>query len=966
MSPFWLTALIWTAVFIVADILRPKPKFEDARPAAAGDFSFPTATEGRVVPIIWGRVRLAGPNVVWYGNIRSTPITEEVQTGIFSDDEVTVGYRYFVAIQLALCLGPVDKIEHVWIDDIIAASGVSDGDVSLIPWYHELGGDDVGGNGRVNAFYAKFYSGSLTQAKDTFLDTYQTPCPAYRGTAYVVFDGTIGNSPSLGNWQFELSRRPDGLNMASADPGAEAVNTNDANPMNVIYEILTNTEWGLKIDTADIDVSNFQTAASTLATEGNGWSFTLDNQIEATDLLNEVQRQIDGELYYDRTAKNWKLTLIRADYTPANLPVFDVDNIQSIKQFSRTTWEETTNEVRLQFVDTNDSFKTTYATAQDIANIEIQGGVVSVDVKYPGCKNANLANRLAWRELSTLSYPLSKITFTVNREAWDLAPGAAFKVTAPKLLLDEAIFRVNRVNYGEHTDRTIEIVATEDIFAVGVGLFDAPQGTVWDDPISDPTEVVEADTLTFEAPRQMVARAPVAPDNMVRVFGGARSPGAGTTGFRMYVRFDTSRPLSGLYTSDSAINKFLYRSELDSNLTDYGSNDNRPATDYSIELTDASPDDLAELVTTGSPSKVEQLINIVYIDGEFIGYENVVDQGGGVYTLERVYRGLFNTAPKSHSSGTDVWFIGQTPTGGNITMASLADADDEIDLQLRSFNSLGTEVDGVSTPVAEFTLTRLWRDPLPPRDPELNGVYAPSSEDVDTDYTTETGFFGDNGLGIMIEFTARAWRVDSVIKDNILSLSGVPWSSDSPNYDVLLRLDPDGSPIDVAVVNISGDDTPDAVVTRNSIIEACGSNTQIPGTGRFIVTSKHTPVEGSTEYTAQNTMDFDFTVTSALQGSDLIFGALIVNTASDSVTFGETGTYSFDIHSSLPSSGILEGRINGGSWTTIVSAGMSSGTLAGVTASDTVELRFDQTPNEDQFFDITGPSSEVGYGVLLS
>ena len=106
--PFFLTFLFWVGVFFLAEILRPKPKFEDARPAGLGDFRFPTATEGRVVPLIWGRCKIEGPNVVWYGGLSKQARTEEVKTGLFSSEEVVIGYRYYVGMQFALCRGPVD------------------------------------------------------------------------------------------------------------------------------------------------------------------------------------------------------------------------------------------------------------------------------------------------------------------------------------------------------------------------------------------------------------------------------------------------------------------------------------------------------------------------------------------------------------------------------------------------------------------------------------------------------------------------------------------------------------------------------------------------------------------------------------------------------------------------------------------------------------------------------------------
>ena len=110
---FFLTLLIYVATFLITELLRPKPQIENAKPAGLGDFQVPTATEGRVVPIIWGRVKTSGPNVVWYGDLEADPIIEKVKTGLFSSQNVTQGFRYSIGLQMALCRGPVDKLINI-------------------------------------------------------------------------------------------------------------------------------------------------------------------------------------------------------------------------------------------------------------------------------------------------------------------------------------------------------------------------------------------------------------------------------------------------------------------------------------------------------------------------------------------------------------------------------------------------------------------------------------------------------------------------------------------------------------------------------------------------------------------------------------------------------------------------------------------------------------------------------------
>lgn len=64
------------AIFIVSMILSialaPKPP--KPAPASIQDFDVPTAEEGRPIPVVFGTVLITGANVIWYGDLRTSPI----------------------------------------------------------------------------------------------------------------------------------------------------------------------------------------------------------------------------------------------------------------------------------------------------------------------------------------------------------------------------------------------------------------------------------------------------------------------------------------------------------------------------------------------------------------------------------------------------------------------------------------------------------------------------------------------------------------------------------------------------------------------------------------------------------------------------------------------------------------------------------------------------------------------------
>lgn len=60
---------------LIATALAPKPP--TPKPAALQDFDVPVAEQGRPVPVVFGSVLVTGPNVLWYGDLRSTPIKKK-------------------------------------------------------------------------------------------------------------------------------------------------------------------------------------------------------------------------------------------------------------------------------------------------------------------------------------------------------------------------------------------------------------------------------------------------------------------------------------------------------------------------------------------------------------------------------------------------------------------------------------------------------------------------------------------------------------------------------------------------------------------------------------------------------------------------------------------------------------------------------------------------------------------------
>jgi hypothetical protein len=71
----WIAAIIFVVALVVAFTMVPKP--ETRPPAGLDEFQVPTAEVGREIPVLFGRRKLEGPNVVWYGHLRTVAIKQK-------------------------------------------------------------------------------------------------------------------------------------------------------------------------------------------------------------------------------------------------------------------------------------------------------------------------------------------------------------------------------------------------------------------------------------------------------------------------------------------------------------------------------------------------------------------------------------------------------------------------------------------------------------------------------------------------------------------------------------------------------------------------------------------------------------------------------------------------------------------------------------------------------------------------
>lgn len=811
---FLETFLISLALTVAGLLLAPKPKIPGRKASSLGDFRVPTATNDRVIPVLWGRVRVKGANVIWYGDLYADPITDRVRVNPFKKKSVTVGHDYRLTVVAVLGYGPIDEIHGTYFSDKPAKFDgnpagsrvdVNNPDTGLRElsniFYRDpelLGGRTNGGGVRGNVL---FYYGQEQQRPPS---AYGYPVSVYgdyeyddhlRGVAYVIFPQfRWGESTFLPDFAVELTRLPKGIPGLSSASYANV--GGEANPAAMIYEVLTNAIWGCALPQGTLDVQSFRDAALTLFAEGFGLSMIVDSLDDAEDVILNILRHIDGVMYSDLTTGLLTIKLIRNDYNVNTVPTFDESNVVELQSFSRGAWSETANSVTISYTDREQEYTTQAVTQQNIANIDARGGQISArEFDYGAISKRANAATVAARMLQLVGAPLVKVQFTARRTTLALRPGSVFKLSWPEYGVQQLVCRVTDINYGTLEDPTVTITGIEDIFAVDFAAFDAPPPSGWVDPLNPVP--VQGNVI-----QQEIGEVPdAAGEGLTNAILYLIERPTGTTlsydvffrnsdeGIADYVQLtsDTDFYLRGTIATE------VFR--LDGQLGLAGWQDKQ------IALNAAVPRDLLFPDYAGGTEVINFAENdgsapFALVNGEFIRVHRVTATPTQIL-LGRLYRGMYDTQPGVHAAGGFVYLFPATnfdvikllPGAGPTNLRTKV-----LHVNLRGRVNLADAIERLPPTIQNYGLR-----PLPPRYLRVNSHLFPTALQGEqltmtwgvNDRIVQRGLYADGGVTDL-----RYWLLPS---------SGAPGQAPAEGA-VTLRARVDGADILTPFVAASTDD----------------------------------------------------------------------------------------------------------------------------------------------------------------
>ncbi|MGX1259791.1 VWA domain-containing protein [Sinorhizobium fredii] len=198
---FW-NIVIGLLSFALQMVLAPKP--QNAKPASLDDFEAPTAEEGREIPVLFGTKDIKGPNVVWYGNLKTQAIKGARRYGLFGPKQ-TIGYKYYLGMHMVLCHGVADALFRIRVGEKDAWTGFERGSRINISKKSLFGGDKREG-GISGALDLEM--GAPDQGRNDYLQArLGSDCSAHRGVVGVVLRRMyLGTTPYIKPWEFRLQR----------------------------------------------------------------------------------------------------------------------------------------------------------------------------------------------------------------------------------------------------------------------------------------------------------------------------------------------------------------------------------------------------------------------------------------------------------------------------------------------------------------------------------------------------------------------------------------------------------------------------------------------------------------------------------------------------------------------------------------------------------------------------------------
>jgi hypothetical protein len=399
--------------------------------------------EGQAIPVVYGKTRLSG-NIIWMGDFTTDEhhtVTESGDKDV--PDEHHYSYSYYVAMVVSICEGPVLSINKIWKDKSKYDSDVlhklnlilKDGSDAQAPFYH-------------------------------LANHHPTQALSYPNICYVASPQyALSDQASAGNHSFEV---------ASCFGFSET--TPDANPKDILDDILTNPIYGAGFSPAQIgDLSAY---SAYCVSQGIFLSPAYTQQATAASILEELAKMTnsailwsDGKIKVTPFADN-ALMGNGAVFVPNTEPAYHLANKDLIVSGSgdaifiaRKTPADAFNHVQIEYSDRENDYNHSVAEAKDEANIIAYGLRTQSKITMSAICRRDIAQTVARLQMQRLLYVRNTYQFNLSWRHCLLEPMDLVTLTDEALGLDRTLVRITGIE--EKEDGLLAITAEDCTIGVG-------------------------------------------------------------------------------------------------------------------------------------------------------------------------------------------------------------------------------------------------------------------------------------------------------------------------------------------------------------------------------------------------------------------------------------------------------------------------------------------------------------------
>lgn len=609
-----------------------------------------TSAYGRAIPLIYGKGRVQA-NVIYYTDFRSTESKSSQNAGGKGgggSKQTTITYNYKVCVLFGL------------------AEGVCSSTGTLY----------VGKNkGNISNFNLSYFSGSSSQAALSYIATnHPSEALSYRGTAYMgAANFDLGSDASMPSINAEVIGRSSGTNVGvNGSP--------DANPGDVIFDLITDTNTCLGLSSAGIGslaaMKTYCQAAEIFVSPVYIEAKPARDMITALCVIANT-----GVFYSEGIAKfvpfgDVAITNNGTTYTPNLTPSYALTENDFLNnggepvRVIRKSQADSYNHVKVTYQNRTNDYNDDVVEAKDQASIEQNGDRLMSEVALPEVVDPTAARRVAQQILQKSSNIRNTYEFRLSWRFARLEPMDIVTLTESGLGLNAEPVRIKDI---EEDDEGFLVKAEE----MQVGVLHAARystqvssGFVTDYNVAPGNANAPA---VFEPPMSLSG----SPQLWIATSGGSNWGGAIVWVSDDNATFKQVGTINGSSRHGVLTAATPSGSALDTTNT------------VKVDLTASNGTMIA-----GTTQNATDLTTLIYVGGEIMAYRDATLTATNKYTLGYLVRGAYGSPIGAHAISDkfarldstvfhysyDKKFVGRT-----------------IYIKLQSFNGYGGGLQDVST-----------------------------------------------------------------------------------------------------------------------------------------------------------------------------------------------------------------------------------------------------------------------------